>query len=455
MDFDMELCHTTATLKLHFLNTANKRKTTVPLTGNFSPIGDKSISHRIALFSILAAGECHITNYSTGEDCQSSLNAFRRLGGTVCPGDTPGNLTLTGLEGCCKNRIITEINCGNSGTTIRILMGILSGMGKGNFHLVGDKYLSQRPMERVASPLRNMGADITTTADKPPVDIAAAPLKGIDFTMPVASAQLKSAILLAALRADGITRITEPVPSRNHTELMLKSFGADITYTDNVITILPGSIRLPEEFYVPSDPSSAAFFLTAATLIPGSDVTAEGILLNPTRTHFLKILQRMGADIIINEKSQVPEPWGDIRVRYNGPLRAADIKSEEIPLLVDEIPVLSLAASLAKGTSRFCGLNELRIKETDRVTAIKDELSAYGADISSEITEDNGDTLIIKGVEQLAPPEEAPDSRGDHRMSMTLRLAHVISNATNCIQQEACSAVSYPAFIADLGRLLS
>ena len=427
----------------------------MPLIGNFSPMGDKSISHRIALFSILASGECRITNYSTGEDCQSSLSAFHILGGNFTRSATPGTLTLTGLEGRCTNRIITEIDCGNSGTTIRILMGILSGLKKGNFRLNGDQYLSQRPMERVASPLRNMGADITTTADKPPIDITASTLKGIDFTLPVASAQLKSAILLAGLNAEGITRITEPVPSRNHTELMLKSFGADISCTDNIISILPGSIQLPAEFYVPSDPSSAAFFLTAAALIPGSNVIAEGILLNPTRTHFLKVLERMGADISITEKNNTPEPWGDIRVRYNGTLKATDIKSKEIPLLVDEIPILALAASLAEGTSNFYGLNELRIKETDRITAIEDELSAYGAKITSKIKENDTDTLIISGTDKLTPPEESPDSRGDHRMSMTLRLAHVISNATSSIEHEACAAVSYPDFIQDLTRLLS
>ena len=264
----------------------------MPLTGSFRPIGDKSVSHRIALLSILAKGRCTVTNYSTGEDCQSSLSAFEKLGGIV--ERTENNITITGLEGKNTNNSITDIYCGNSGTTIRLLMGILAGLENGAFRLTGDEYLSKRPMERIASPLRSMGASITTTADKPPINILASKLNGIDFTLPIASAQLKSAVLLAALNGKNPTRIIEPVPSRNHTELMLKSFGADISCSDNTITILPSKLNLPEDFYVPSDPSSAAFFLTAAALIEDSDVLAKGILLNPTRIHFIEVLKRIG-----------------------------------------------------------------------------------------------------------------------------------------------------------------
>ena len=424
----------------------------MPLTGSFRPIGDKSVSHRIALLSILAKGRCTVTNYSTGEDCQSSLSAFEKLGGIV--ERTENNITITGLEGKNTNNSITDIYCGNSGTTIRLLMGILAGLENGAFRLTGDEYLSKRPMERIASPLRSMGASITTTADKPPINILASKLNGIDFTLPIASAQLKSAVLLAALNGKNPTRIIEPVPSRNHTELMLKSFGADISCSDNTITILPSKLNLPEDFYVPSDPSSAAFFLTAAALIEDSDVLAKGILLNPTRIHFIEVLKRMGANVTITEKGNMPEPWGDIRVRYNGCLTATNIEKAEVPLLVDEIPILSLAAALAEGTSKYYGLSELRIKETDRLVAIKDELGAYGAKISIQNIENN-DNLIIEGIKTLASPVDIVDSRGDHRMAMTLRIAHILSNAQVKILKEDCAAVSYPNFLDDLNRLLS
>lgn len=424
----------------------------MPLTGSFRPIGDKSVSHRIALLSILAKGKCRVSNYSTGEDCLSSLSAFKNLGGIV--EQINNSLIITGLEGKNTNNGITEIYCGNSGTTIRFLIGILSGLENGTFRLTGDEYLSKRPMERIASPLRNMGANVTTTADKPPIDIIASELKGIDFTLPMASAQLKSAILLAGLNGKGPTRIFEPIPSRNHTELMLKSFGADITCSDNTITIIPSQLNLPEDFYVPSDPSSAAFFLTAAALIEGSDVTAEGILLNPTRTHFIEVLKRMGADVTITEKGNMPESWGDIRVRYNGCLNATDIEEVEVPLLVDEIPILALAAALAKGTSKYYGLSELRVKETDRLVAIQEELGAYGAKVSIQSAKDN-DNLIIEGIKNLECPANIVDSRGDHRMAMTLRLAHILSNAKTKIIKENCASVSYPNFLNDLNRLLS
>ncbi len=424
----------------------------MPLNGSFSPMGDKSISHRIALIAILAHGNCEVSNFSTGEDCLSSLASFEKLGGNAARSEDPGEITLTGLEGKITSQGVTTIDCGNSGTTIRFLMGILAGLKTGNFILSGDEYLNRRPMERIASPLRSMGAEITTTSDKPPVTISASCLKGIDYTLPVASAQLKSALLLAGLNAEGITRIFEPVPSRNHTELMLKSFGADISCTDQIISILPSSLELPKKFYVPGDPSSAAFFLTAAALIPGSDVTAKGILLNPTRTHFLEILGRMGANITVTEQDNMPEPWGDVRIKYAGRLRAADITAPEVPLLVDEIPILALAATLASGKSAFSGLSELRIKETDRLAAIQEELGAYGANIIIDTANDT-DTLIINGCDKLKLPDKEVDSRGDHRMAMTLRLAHLITGASSKITKQACAAVSYPKFLSDLQRL--
>lgn len=418
----------------------------MPLIGSFSPAGDKSISHRIALFSLLARGRAEIENYSPGADCCSSLQAVRDLGSQVTHNGS--HLTIEGAEG--KLTEAGEIDCGNSGTTIRLLMGILSGI-EGNYTLDGDQYLRKRPMKRISEPLALMGANIETTNESCPVRIKGGKLRGIEYTLPVASAQLKSALLLAGLRAATPITIFEPVRSRDHTELMLYSFGADINCEGPRITLKPSRITLPGKFYVPGDPSSAAFFLCAAALIPGSRVTAKGILLNPTRAHFVKVLQRMGVDIVINQTSAVPEPWGDITVSYSPGLKGTTVTADEVPLLVDEVPVLALVAALAKGTTIFKRVNELRVKETDRLLAIKTELGKAGADIY--IAEENGDSdLVVNGVQELCTPAQL-DSYGDHRMAMVLRLALLCSGGDCEIKEEECVSVSYPAFHEDLARL--
>lgn len=440
------------------------------LKGSFSPAGDKSVSHRIALFSLLANGVARVRNYSPGADCQSSLGAILALGCKVDRQDDPANpgaqlLHIHGAHG----KLVPEagIDCGNSGTTIRLLMGILSGVA-GRYTLDGDQYLRKRPMQRIATPLQKMGATISLQDGNCPLVVEGGSLRGVEYTLPVASAQLKSAILLAGLRADGATTVIEPVQSRDHTELMLKSFGATITHEGERIVIEPGTITLPGDFYVPADPSSAAFFLCAAALIPGSEVTAKGILLNPTRIGFLRVLERMGVQVEIIERSRVPEAWGDITVRYTPVLRAADITPEEVPSLVDEIPILALVAARAAGKSTFYHVNELRIKETDRLIAIRDELSKLGARIS--ILEENGDSsLVVEGVEKLgAKAGMGFKSYGDHRMAMMLRLALLTADAdasvapsspaglhsTCAITEEECVAVSYPAFHRDLQTLL-
>ncbi len=439
------------------------------LNGSFSPAGDKSVSHRIALFSLLANGVARVRNYSPGADCQSSLGAILALGCKVERLEDSANpgaqfLLIHGAHG----KLVPEagIDCGNSGTTIRLLMGILSGIA-GRYTLDGDQYLRKRPMQRIATPLQKMGATITLKDGNCPLVVEGGNLHGIEYTLPIASAQLKSAILLAGLRAQGATTVIEPVQSRDHTELMLKSFGAAIAHDGERIVIEPGTITLPGEFYVPADPSSAAFFLCAAALIPGSEVTAKGILLNPTRTGFLRVLERMGVQVEIVERSRVPEAWGDITVRYTPGLRATDIQPAEVPSLVDEIPILALVAARAAGKSTFYHVNELRIKETDRLIAIRDELSKLGARIS--ILEDNGDSaLVVEGVERLRSANGTGfESYGDHRMAMMLRLSLLVADADasvsasspasqsmGCgITEEECVAVSYPAFHRDLQAL--
>lgn len=418
------------------------------LKGNFSPAGDKSVSHRIALFSLLASGTTVVDNYSPGEDCASSLEAVRKLGCTV---EKDGDkIRISAVGGKVNGGV--EIDCGNSGTTIRLLMGILSALD-GEFVLDGDKYLRRRPMQRIATPLEQMGANITTTDGKAPVKISGKRLSATEYTLPVASAQLKSAILLAGINSEGTTTVIEPVKSRDHTELMLKSFGADITRGEGRVEIKASNLTLPAEFYVPGDPSSAAFFLSAATLIKGSEVTARGILLNPTRALFIDVLRRMGADVEINKRGDVPEPWGDITVRYNGRLKACEVTADEVPSLVDEVPILSLVASLAEGKSVFHDVGELRVKETDRLEAVRDELGKMGADIYIDEAE-GGCSLVVNGCEELRGASDL-DSYGDHRMAMTLRLALLVVGAEGEITEEDCVAVSYPAFHDDLKKLLS
>ncbi len=420
------------------------------LEGNIFLPGDKSISHRIALFTILGRGSVEIENFSPGEDCGSSLKALKSLGAKVGRG-----ADKIFIEGLAKNVVGSSepivIDCGNSGTTIRLLMGILCGL-KGRFILTGDKYLCRRPMERIADPLRLFGAEIRTQENGvAPIHIDGTKLNAAEFILPIASAQLKSAFLLAGLSADGKSFLEEPILCRDHTEKMLESFGAKFNKYGTSMTVENSILNLPADFYVPGDPSSAAFFLIAAAVIPDSCVTAKNVLLNPTRIGFLYVLQKMNADVTIVETGNVPEPMGDITVKYSPNLTSIEIFPEDIPGMVDEIPILSLIAALAKGTSVFHGVQELRVKETDRLEAIRTELDKMGASI--EIAKDEyGDSLIINGVDALHCPNDL-DSFGDHRMAMTLRLAMLLVDGECDIEEEDCVKISFPQFHEILGQL--
>jgi len=422
------------------------------LEGNIFLPGDKSISHRIALFSILGRGSMEIKNFSPGEDCRSSLKAIECLGAKVSNSDD--KVLITGLsKEVIKSDEPIVIDCGNSGTTIRLLMGILCGLD-GQFVLTGDKYLCRRPMERIAGPLRLLDADIRTQENGvAPIHIDGTKLSATEFTLPIASAQLKSAFLLAGLSADGKSSLEEPILCRDHTEKMLESFGAKFVKTGTNMTVENSLLELPKEFYVPGDPSSAAFFLIAAAVIPGSCVTAKNVLLNPTRIGFLDVLKKMHADVIIVETGNVPEPMGDITVKYSPTLTSVEVFPEDIPGMVDEIPILSLIAALAKGTSVFHGVQELRVKETDRLEAIKSELEKMGASI--ELGKDEfGDSLIITGADSLQMPTDL-DSFGDHRMAMTLRLAMLLVDGECEIAEEDCVKISFPQFHEILQELKS
>lgn len=412
------------------------------LVGRFSPPGDKSISHRIALLSLLAEGEVRVTNLAPGEDVRSSLDAASMLGSQV----------LRDREGlvirAAKGRLVehAHVDCGNSGTTMRLLMGILAAR-TGRFVVDGDTSLRNRPMERVATPLRLMGADVETALGRSPVTISGKDLHSIQYELPVPSAQVKSAILLAGIQAEGTTSVTEPIPTRDHTERLLGLCGGSIQRDGKAWSVSRSRLTLPESFTVPGDISSAAFFLCAACVIPGSKVTAERILLNPTRAGFLEVLKRMGAEIRVEVQGETPEPWGTVEARFSPDLSACEITEDEIPSLVDEVPVLALVGTQARGVTLFRGAKELRFKESDRLSAVRDQLATMGARISVD-----GDCLEIRGPAKLTAPDRL-NSYGDHRMAMMLRLAGLLAAAEPLIDGEESTAVSYPGFSETLKGL--
>jgi 3-phosphoshikimate 1-carboxyvinyltransferase len=407
----------------------------VSLRGVFSPPGDKSISHRFALMSLLAEGECRLTNCSSGEDVRSSLDAVSLLGSDIRY--DADNLIIRGAHGQIRTDAL--IDCGNSGTTMRLIMGILAGT-KGEFVLDGDESLRKRPMERVAVPLRSMGAVIQSTHGKCPVRIRGDRLMGIAYELPVASAQLKSAVLLAGMQADGQTRVKETIASRDHTERLLRLFGGKVSVSDGIVQVERSRLIFPALFHVPGDPSSAAFFLSAAAIIPGSEVTAEGVLLNPTRTGFLEVLKRMGADLDIQPASEAAEPWGSITTRFSPSLSSCVVHAEEVPSLVDEVPILALVATQAHGRTVFHGVGELRVKESDRLAAVASQLGLMGATIIAE-----DDCLMVEGPTILKSVSRL-DSFGDHRIAMTLRLAGLLAASDPFIDGEDSVNISYPGF---------
>lgn len=412
------------------------------LQGSFAPPGDKSISHRLGLFALLAKGACSVENFSPCEDCASTLAVVQELGAGV---ERQGNLVrLTGAAGKLKSG---QVDCGNSGTTMRLLMGILAGRS-GEFSLRGDESLSRRPMQRVADPLNAMGAKVRCEEDKPPVHISGAQLRGTKHNLAVASAQLKSALLLAGVQAEGETQVKEPAPSRDHTERLFKTFGADIWQQDGAWCVKRSALSLPSDISVPGDASSAAFFICGAIITPGSQIEARDTLLNPTRIGFLKVLERMGAQLEIVEQGNDPESWGKVRAAFTQELRGCRVEGREIPLLVDEVPILALAATQAKGETVFHDVGELRIKESDRLGAIVAQLSAMGAKLAIR-----GDDLIVQGPSRLSVPKQELESYGDHRIAMTLAIARVVAGQALQIRDADCAAISYPSFSAELERL--
>ncbi len=419
-----------------------------PLRGSLRPPPDKSISHRAALIAAMGEGETSILGYLDSGDTRSTLAAVGALGAEV---DGVGaaiaprlRVRGVGLRGARD----AAVDVGNAGTLLRLLPGWLAGQEAGTWTLDGDESIRRRPVDRIAAPLREMGARLRCRDGRlPPLRIDAAPLRGISYKLPVASAQVKSCILFAGLLADGETRIVEPLPSRDHTERMLAAAGAVVEQSESVISVRPVARLEPGEIAVPGDFSSAAFFLVGALLVAGSDLTLSGVGLNPTRTGLLAVLARMGADIEVDlEPADGGEPSGQIRVR-SSELRGVEVGGGEIPLAIDELPLVALAACFAEGETTIRDAAELRRKESDRIASVSEALAALGG--RAEPTEDG---MRIEGVGGLQGG--TIDPRGDHRVAMLGAIAGIASLHGVDVAGMDAAAISYPGFEADLASVL-
>ncbi len=416
------------------------------LQGTVSVPGDKSISHRSIMFASLAEGTSEITNFLEGADCLSTIDCFRKLGVDITKPE-PGRVIVhgRGLHGLQPPS--STLDVGNSGTTARLISGILSAQ---NFttHLTGDASIQKRPMKRIIEPLSRMGADIRSEKNNgcAPLLIQGSPLRGIHYTTQVASAQVKSAILLAGLYADGITKVTEPCLSRNHSELMLRLFGADL-HTEGTTAILrPGSSLSGQMISVPGDISSAAYFIAAGSILPGSDILIRNVGINPTRDGILKAAEAMGADITLeNLRSGNGEPSADLHIRSSA-LHGAQIGGSLIPTLIDELPVLAVMAAFADGTTVIRDAAELKVKESNRIDSIVTNLHAMGCDIEA-----TPDGMVIRGGRPLHGA--VIDTHDDHRIAMSFAVAALGAKGETHIPASDCVTISYPGFFQHLGSL--
>lgn len=409
--------------------------------------GDKSISHRAALLGAIAHGETEIINFLQGADCRSTLNCLRGLGVEIVEEKDLVRIRGKGLHGLEEPSIV--LDAGNSGTTIRLLLGILAGQ---DFFAVvtGDESLRRRPMARVIKPLREMGAQIWGRKRDNLAPLAVkgtSELKPIAYTMPVASAQVKSAVLLAGLYAEGVTEVTQPVSCRDHTERMLETFGADIEKNQSAIRVAGGKELRAQKIRVPGDISAASFLLVAGSVVPDSDIIIQDVGVNPTRTGILDVLEMMGANIsVFNERTWNGEPVADIRVQ-SAPLRGVKIGGDLIPRVIDEIPIIAVAAAVAEGVTEINDAAELRVKETDRIRAIASEYKKLGI-----LVEEKDDGLVIQGSACLKNISSV-DSWGDHRIAMALAVAGLIASSGITIDSADCIDVSFPNFHEVLGEL--
>ena len=408
------------------------------LAGSLRVPGDKSISHRSIMLGAIAEGETRVSGFLEGEDALATLNIFRALGVRI-EGPHRGNVTVHGVGLRGLRAAGKVLDCGNSGTSMRLTAGLLAGQAFDS-ELNGDESLRRRPMRRIAEPLGRMGARIETAeGGKPPLRIRGNPrLKGIDYATPVASAQVKSSLLLAGLYAEGETRVTEPAPTRDHTERMLAAFSHPVHRDGDSVRVSPGPLKATA-LAVPADISSAAFFMVGASIAPGSDVTLTGVGMNPTRAGAVDILRLMGADIaVLNERSAGGEPLADLRVRHARLIGVA-IPGRLVPPAIDEFPALFIAAANAEGETTLAGAAELRVKESDRIQAMADGLAALGVAAAP-----TADGIRIRGG-KYAGGKIA--SRGDHRIAMSFAMAAL--RASEPIEVEDCAnvATSFPGFV--------
>jgi 3-phosphoshikimate 1-carboxyvinyltransferase len=412
--------------------------------GRFTLPGDKSISHRLAIFGALANGTTRLANFASSADCASTLACLGALGVGIRRNGPSVEIDGRGPE--AWKAPAADLDCGNSGSTLRMLAGALAGRPFSST-LTGDASLRRRPVERVAVPLRAMGARLTSQNDRPPLRIDGAPLRAIDWRLPVASAQVKTAILLAGLSADGRTTVEEPASSRDHTERLLPLFGAPIEREGLTVSIRGGARLRSVETAVPGDVSSAAFLVVAALTLPGSEVRLEGVSLNPGRTAFLDVLRQMGGTIEVIPDASEAEPVGTLVARSSR-LHGIAVPEDVVPALIDEVPILAVAGALAEGRFSVTGASELRVKESDRIAALVEGLSAMGAAV-----EERPDGLVVEGGRPLRGA--AVRSHGDHRIAMALAVAALSAAGRSELDDADCAAVSFPEFFDVLGRAVA
>ncbi len=418
------------------------------LKGNIFVPGDKSISHRSLILGSIARGETRISNFLNSLDCLKTLECMQALGAEVELGkDNSVKIKGKGLYGLQEPKDILDV--GNSGTTIRLLAGLLSGQ---DFYSVlrGDASIRKRPMKRVVEPLRLMGADIWGRKDGQfaPLSVRGNKLNPLHYTLPVASAQVKTALLFAGLYAKGETVIKEPLPARDHTERMLEITQADIKISPSEIKLTGGKELRGTDIFIPGDISSAAYFIAAASILKGSQITIKQVGVNPTRTGIIEMLNKMGAKIdILNYKIKSNEPQADLMVEYSK-LKGVEIKKENIPFLIDELPLIAVAATQAQGKTVVSGARELRVKETDRIKAIVSELKKMGADIK-----EREDGFIVEGPSKLKGA--VCESYNDHRIAMSLAVTALLAEGKTVIRNSECIDISFPGFEKILQNLIN
>jgi 3-phosphoshikimate 1-carboxyvinyltransferase len=408
--------------------------------GRFTLAGDKSVCHRLALLGALAHGETRIGNFSSAADCDSTLRCLTLLGVDVSRDGADVRILGEGPE--AWRPAPGPLPAGNSGSTLRMLSGALAGRPF-RTTLTGDASLCRRPMERVAQPLRAMGARVETTDGRPPLGIEGGRLKGISWDLEVASAQVKTAVLLAGLQADGATTVVEPEPSRDHTERLLPAFGVALAVSGTALTVTRSALRA-FSMDAPGDVSSAAFLVVAALVCPDSHVRIDGVLLNPRRTAFLDVLRAMGGDVTTGIDVAAPEPTGWIEARTSR-LHGVAVPASVVPALIDEVPALAAAATQAEGAFTVSGAAELRVKESDRIAALVAGLGRMGAQV-----EERPDGFVVDGGRPLRGA--VVSSQGDHRIAMALAVTALVASGETRIEDAACADVSFPEFFDLLER---